>query len=62
LRSLSKGVSALVYTQISDVEDETNGLISYDRKHEKLDTGSTKAPMDELYSEFSRLTESDVGR
>ena len=62
LRSLSKGVSALVYTQISDVEDETNGLITYDRKHEKLDTGSTKALMDELYSEFSRLTESDVGR
>ncbi len=26
------GVSALVYTQISDVEDETNGLYTYDRE------------------------------
>ncbi len=27
-----EGVSALVYTQISDVEDETNGFMTYDRK------------------------------
>lgn len=26
------GLSAAVYTQVSDVEDETNGLLSYDRK------------------------------
>ena len=30
------GVSALVYTQISDVEDETNGLVTYDRKSVKV--------------------------
>ena len=29
---VKKGVSALVYTQISDVEDETNGFLTYDRK------------------------------
>ena len=33
-----KGLSAAVYTQISDVETETNGLITYDRKIIKLDT------------------------
>lgn len=27
-----EGLSAAVYTQVSDVEDETNGLISYDRR------------------------------
>ncbi len=27
-----KGLSAAVYTQLSDVEDEVNGLITYDRK------------------------------
>jgi beta-galactosidase/beta-glucuronidase len=27
-----KGLSASVYTQVSDVEDETNGLLSYDRR------------------------------
>ena len=31
------GLSAAVYTQVSDVEDETNGLLSYDRKVTKLD-------------------------
>jgi len=31
-----KGLSATVYTQITDVETETNGLISYDRKINKM--------------------------
>ena len=30
------GLSAAVYTQISDVEDETNGLLSFDRKVLKI--------------------------
>ena len=30
------GLCAAVYTQVSDVEDETNGLLTYDRKKEKL--------------------------
>ena len=30
------GLSATVYTQVSDVEDETNGLLSFDRKVLKL--------------------------
>lgn len=31
------GFSAAVYTQITDVEVEVNGLITYDRKIVKLD-------------------------
>ena len=31
-----KGLCAAVYTQVSDVEDETNGLVTYDREVEKL--------------------------
>jgi len=31
------GASAFVYTQVSDVEDETNGLVTYDRKVVKVD-------------------------
>jgi hypothetical protein len=31
------GVSGLIYTQVSDVEDETNGFITYDRQHLKVD-------------------------
>ena len=33
---IGMGLCATVYTQISDVEDETNGLISYDRKFSKV--------------------------
>ena len=32
------GLCAAIYTQVSDVEDETNGLLSYDRKVCKCDT------------------------
>lgn len=34
------GASAFVYTQLSDVEDETNGLITYDRRVVKVDGAS----------------------
>ena len=34
--ALWKGLCAAVYTQVSDVEDETNGLLSYDRKVVKV--------------------------
>ncbi|OBZ08610.1 sugar-binding domain-containing protein [Bacillus sp. FJAT-26390] len=38
LKALKKtGLSAAVYTQITDVEMEINGLLSYDRKVEKAD-------------------------
>ena len=32
-----KGLCAAIYTQVSDVEDEINGLLTYDRKVEKID-------------------------
>ena len=31
-----RGLSAAVYTQVSDVEDETNGLLTFDRRVMKL--------------------------
>ena len=34
--SVRNGLCAAVYTQVSDVEDEINGLLTYDRKVEKL--------------------------
>ena len=33
----SQGLSAAVYTQLSDVEDEVNGLVTYDRRLCKMD-------------------------
>ena len=34
---IPKGLCATVYTQISDVEDETNGIMSYDREFLKIE-------------------------
>lgn len=34
---VKQGVCASVYTQVSDVEDEINGLVTYDRKVKKFD-------------------------
>lgn len=34
---VENGLSALVYTQLSDVEDEVNGLLTYDREMCKVD-------------------------
>ncbi len=36
LPSVKNGLCAAIYTQVSDVEDEINGLVTYDRKVEKL--------------------------
>ena len=36
LPSIKNGLCATVYTQVSDVEDETNGLFTYDRKKAKI--------------------------
>ena len=33
----SKGLAALVYTEVSDVEDELNGFLTYDREVNKVD-------------------------
>lgn len=34
-----RGLCAAVYTQVSDVEDETNGLLTFDRKEAKITPG-----------------------
>ena len=37
IANIPKGLAASVYTEVSDVEDECNGLLSYDRKVIKID-------------------------
>ena len=37
LPCVRKGLCATIYTQVSDVEDEINGLVTYDRKVEKVE-------------------------
>ncbi len=42
------GASVFVYTQVSDVEDETNGLLTYDRRVEKVDAERISAVMKKI--------------
>ncbi len=39
---IKDGLSATVYTQVTDVEDELNGLMTYDRKMVKIDENTIK--------------------
>ena len=51
--TIEDGLCATVLTQISDVEDETNGLLTYDRKVLKVDTARMKELSDKLYGKFN---------
>lgn len=42
IRLIPKGLSAAVYTQVSDVEDEVNGIYTYDRQVLKVDEDMLK--------------------
>ena len=42
LPAVEQGLSAAVYTQLSDVEDEVNGLWSYDRTVQKMPTAALR--------------------
>ncbi|CAM2906526.1 DUF2804 domain-containing protein [Prescottella defluvii] len=41
--AVERGLTAFVYTQLADVEDETNGLMTYDRRVLKVDTEAVRA-------------------
>jgi beta-galactosidase/beta-glucuronidase len=48
---IKKGLSAAVYTQTTDVEQETNGLMTYDRKVIKMPAVKLKQATDRLYNQ-----------
>ena len=52
--AVAKGLCGAVYTQVSDVEDETNGLLSYDRRVCKV----AIAPMKRIAEEIRRAMKS----
>ena len=56
LPQLKNGLSALVYTQVSDVEDEVNGLFTYDRTAIKPDPAVVRAVNEALEAEFEKVT------
>ncbi|MBQ7583413.1 MAG: glycoside hydrolase family 2 [Lachnospiraceae bacterium] len=59
---IAHGCCGCIYTQLSDVEDETNGLFTYDRKVCKADGRRMRQVAEELYSELERCTSRRDGR
>ncbi|MSR98785.1 glycoside hydrolase family 2 [Arthrobacter sp. BL-252-APC-1A] len=51
--ALQQGLAATVYTQLTDVEDEVNGLVTYDRRVLKLDANVVRAVNADLVRAFS---------
>lgn len=49
LANIDKGLSAFIYTELSDVEDELNGFITYDRDHEKVNAEDIKKINDLIF-------------
>lgn len=52
--AIGNGLCGAVYTQLTDVEDETNGLMTYDRRVTKVSPKVMKALADKLFDEFER--------
>lgn len=50
--AIHKGLCATVLTQLSDVEDETNGMVTYDRQVMKVDASAMHALSQDLYRSF----------
>ena len=44
-----------MYTQVSDVEDEVNGLFTYDRQAVKPDPAAIRAVNEALEAEFEKV-------
>lgn len=57
---IERGLCAAVYTQVSDVEDETNGLLTYDRQILKVDpermTAIAKKMNEAFQNEYNEKT------
>jgi len=52
---IGQGLSAAIYTQVSDVEEEINGLVTYDRAVVKVPVTAMRRLNDALMSEAEKI-------
>ena len=55
ISAIKDGACGCVYTQLSDVEDEINGLYTYDRKVCKVDAAMMKNVAERINEEVGRI-------
>ena len=51
---IAKGYTAAVYTQITDIEMELNGMMTYDREEMKLDVERVRKLNQEVCNSFKK--------
>ena len=56
--NLERGLCSAIYTQTSDIEEEINGVMTYDREVDKLETERVKKLNDRLYQMFETICRS----
>lgn len=61
--NISRGLSVAIYTQLSDIEEEINGIFTWDRKELKMDKERLQKINRKMFSEFERcICETSSGR
>ncbi len=59
LPNVARGLSAAVYTQVSDIETEINGVMTYDREVVKIDPDTIRELNETLYRIFKECVRKD---
>ena len=59
IRNIPRGLSAAVYTQVSDIEEEVNGLLTYDREIVKVEEKTVRQLNREIYQVFKNCTSAE---
>ena len=49
-----KGLGGAIYAQTTDVEVEINGILTYDRRVQKINPDEIKPVFDEIFSAFNK--------
>lgn len=49
IKNIPKGLCAIIYTQLSDVEDECNGFVTFDREVVKFEPSKIKTILDKIH-------------
>ncbi|MCB6611000.1 sugar-binding domain-containing protein [[Clostridium] symbiosum] len=58
--NLERGLCSAIYTQTSDIEEEINGVMTYDREVDKLQIEKVQKLNKKLYEMFDRVTEGEA--
>ena len=53
--NLERGLCSAIYTQVSDIEEEINGVMTYDRRVDKLDGEIVRNLNEKLYRMFRNM-------